>query len=430
MVRWMPVAFMAWLLFPGPTVAGDGLSGPAFQEEVSAILQQQTITLGDLFRVARLRNPTLGAARSEVLAGAGRVRQAGLYPNPTVELEVEELSTADFGNRTDKVSLVQPLIISGRRGNAVAVARANREASVHALGHARREVYRRIHTLWAEQLYFREAQGLLGELLGVARNTLNIAETRFEARAAPESQVTKALLEVYELETAQQRLTRQRIRATAELSALLGGTQVPLDRVVGELGRGTLVPDAFDTDTICHPALNAATNRIEAAAAALREAEADRIPDLGLFLSYGRSRPTGGDFIEAGVSVPLRIFNRNQGRIAESRALVAGAEDQMRIVEGHLQVAFANAVASYHATLDELTASDDRMQPAAERGLAQAQEGYRVGRLPFLELIDAQRTFSNVRLRNLELRRDLVVVEAELLSLAGAGPYADRGEEQ
>ena len=430
MVRWMPVAFLAWLLFPGSAVAGDGLSGSTSREDVSAILQQPSITLGDLFRVARLRNPTLGAARSEVSVGAGRVRQAGLYPNPTVELVVEELSTADFEYRTDKVSLVQPLIIGGRRGDAVAVARADKAVSVHALGQARRDVYRRIHALWAEQLYYREAQELLVELVGVAGNTLDIAETRFEARAAPESQVTKALLEVYDLETAQQRLTRQRTRATAEIEVLLGGTQVPLDRVVGELGRGTVVPDALDTDTIRHPALKAATSRIEAAAAALREAESERIPDLGLFLSYGRSRPTGDSFVEAGVSVPLRLFDRNQGRISESRALVAGAEDQKRIVEGHLQVALANAVANYHATLDELLASDERMQPAAERGLAQAQEGYRVGRLPFLELVDAQRTYSNVRLRNLELRRDLAISEAELLSLAGAGPYADRGEDQ
>ena len=46
----------------------------------------------------------------------------------------------------------------------------------------------------------------------------------------------------------------------------------------------------------------------------------------------------------------------------------------------------------------------------------------------FLELVDAQRTYNEVRLRTLELRRDLAVAEADLMSLLGAGPYADRGE--
>ncbi len=47
----------------------------------------------------------------------------------------------------------------------------------------------------------------------------------------------------------------------------------------------------------------------------------------------------------------------------------------------------------------------------------------------FLELVDAQRTFNDVLLRTLNLRRDLALAEADLMSLLGAGPYADMGEE-
>jgi outer membrane protein TolC len=48
----------------------------------------------------------------------------------------------------------------------------------------------------------------------------------------------------------------------------------------------------------------------------------------------------------------------------------------------------------------------------------------------FLELVDAQRTFTDVRLRTLVLRRDLAMAEADLMSLLGAGPYADPGDEK
>ena len=63
-------------------------------------------------------------------------------------------------------------------------------------------------------------------------------------------------------------------------------------------------------------------------------------------------------------------------------------------------------------------------------GLDQAQEAYRVGRLMFLELVDAQRTYTDVRLRTLELRRDLAKVEADWMSLLGRGAYANPGEER
>jgi cobalt-zinc-cadmium efflux system outer membrane protein len=423
-------AFLALLFLATHVAADDEPPGRAARQQVDAILEKQHITLTDLFRIAEVENPVLAAARNSVKAKAGQARQVGLYPNPTLEFEIEELSTDDPENRKDKVSLMQQLVISGRRGNAVAAARADQEAATHDMEQTRRDVYRRIHSLWAEQLYFRETDVVLGGLLGVAKQTLEIAETRFEARAAPEVHVTKALLEVYELETAQHRLTSERARAVAELTALLGGIQVPLDRLVGTLDADSLNIRDLRGNVSQHPAIIAAETRVKAAEAGLREAKSERVPDLGLFVSYGRSRPAGGDFLEAGFSLPIPLFNRNQGRVAESHALVAKAQDRMRTIKSDFQVLLAAADATYEAIRDELRASADQLMPAAERGLTQAQEGYRVGRVPFLELIDAQRTFSSVRLRNLELRRDLVIAEAELLSLTGMGPYGETGEER
>lgn len=430
MVFRMLNAFLALLLLATTTAADDKPLGPHGQQQVHAILTKAEVTLADLFQIADIKNPALAAAQSSVRANAGRARQAGLYPNPTLGFEVEELSADDPEVRKDKVSLVQHIVIGGRRGNAVAAARADQDAAAHALERTRRDIYRRVHSLWAEQLYFREAYEVLGGLLEVARGTLEIAEARTEARAAPESHVTKALLEVYELETTKRSLAGDRARAAAELTALLGGTEVPMDRLAGALDTDGLASHANGRDIRRHPAVLAGASRIEAAKASLRAAKSERIPDLGLFLSYGRSRPDGGDFLEAGVSIPIPLFDRNQGRVAESHALVAQAESEMRTVESSLDVAFTAASGRYQAILEELQASDDHMQPAAERALAQAQEGYRVGRVPFLELIDAQRMYSSIRLRSLELRKDLVLAEAELSSLAGIGPYGEKGDRQ
>jgi len=412
-----------WLLLAASTVA----NATVVQQEVDAILDKPEIVLADLFRLAELRNPELAAAQATVAANAGRARQAGLYPNPVFELEVEELATADPGIRKEKVTLEQPLVISGRRGDAVASARASEEAAGHDFEQTRREIYRRIHTRWADQLYFREADGALADLLDLANHTLQIARVRFKARAAPESHVTKALLEVYELEVAQQRLKQQQAGAEAELLAILGGVHVPMHRVGGSLDSNPLT-GLDEADLVPSPSVDAATSRLEAAHAALREARAERVPDLSVFASYGRTRPTGESFIEAGVSVPIPLFNRNQGRVAERSALLAEAEAQVRVVAANFNTKLAAGRARHLAVHTELRTLDEQMLPTARRGLAQAQEGYRVGRLPFLELIDAQRTLSGIRLRNLELRRDLVIAEAELSSLAGTGPYAHTGD--
>jgi len=413
----------AWLLLAPPTVADASV----VQQEVNAILNKPEIELNDLFRLAELQNPELAAAQASEAANAGKVDQAGAYPNPVFSIEVDELDTGAPDIHKEKVTLEQNFIISGRRGDAVASARFSAEAAGHERTQTRRDIYQRIHDHWANQLYFQETGAALIELLDHANQTLQIATVRFEAKAAPESHATKALLEVYELKMIQQRLAQQQAGAEAAFRALFGGLNLPMNRLKGTLDQSHQGNHNSDTAE-APPLLNAASSRLDAAQAALDESKAERIPDLGVFASYGRIRPTGDSFIEAGISFSLPLFNRNQGLVAEKNALLAEARAQVRMVEANFNARLAGERARHLAIGSELQTLGKQMLPAAQRGLDQAQEGYRVGKLPFLELIDAQRTLSNIRLRNLELRRDLVIAEVELMSLTGTGPYAHKGE--
>lgn len=426
------VVILAILLPSASPAPAERAGEQGGDEEVRSILEGEAIGLEDLFRIAEQHSPTLEAACADIRAAMGRARQAGLYPNPVLGFEVEELSTGDAGDRKDKITLAQSLMIGGRRGATVDTARAEREAAIHGFREARTEVFRRVHSLWAELLYLKETRAALEDLLRVANATLQIAETRFEARAAPESQVTTALLEVYELEVAEGRRRQRETGATAELSAELGGVVVPVDRLAGDLDRSGIAAavDSFPEAALEeNPALRAARSRIEAAEASLREARAARIPDLGVFVAYGKDRAIDQGFLEAGVSLPLPIFDRNQGRIMESRASIVRRESEARIVRNELAGAFEVARTRYETSRERLRNLTERMLPAAERGLAQAQEGYRLGRLPFLELIDAQRTLADVRLQTLETRRDVAVASAEVMSLVRVGPYEYEGEE-
>ncbi len=417
---------VAAMAFPvhGATSAGS-------DEEIRSILERNRIELADLIRLAELANPELALARSEVRAREGIARQAGLYPNPELEFEFGDVSTIDFGDRTEKVALVQALVLSGRRGAATSAAEADRLSALEHLRGQRRDAIRRVRGLWAEHLYLRAAKAAVKDLLAAAKQTLDIAETRFEVRAAPESQVTKALLEVYQLEVIQKDLDQLEAKVAAELSAILGGVDIPMERLTGTLESVSLAADELldSTNLDEHPALQAAERDIEAAEASLSEAKSARFPDLGLSLAYGRSLSEDADFYEAGISLPLPIFDRNQGRVAEGLSRVDVARERARIVESELEVALQTARERYLALQDQLHTTVERILPAAERGFDQAQEGYRVGRLPILELIDAQRTLAEIRLGTLELRKDLVLADADLVNLLSDGSYGDERNE-
>ena len=91
------------------------------QQELDSIVDKPQLVLGDLLRLAELKNPELAAARATVAVYAGDARQAGLYPNPHIAFEVEDLDTDDPDIRTHKFSLEQRLVISGRRGKRSSV---------------------------------------------------------------------------------------------------------------------------------------------------------------------------------------------------------------------------------------------------------------------------------------------------------------------
>jgi cobalt-zinc-cadmium efflux system outer membrane protein len=230
---------------------------------------------------------------------------------------------------------------------------------------------------------------------------------------------------------ARQQFELERVRSAAEMKVILGGFEVPIERL-----RGTLDPDAGafslppDTPAVMddHPALRAAGLGVEAAEAMLTAAKKERIPDLNLFVAYGRAHPEDRNFLEGGVSLPLPLFHRNQGRIAETTSRVALARHREQIIAQELEVSLSTARMNHRTMHEQLDQLAERIAPAAERALAQAQEAYRSGRLMFLELVDAQRTFNDVLLRKMELRRDLALAEADLMSLLGTGPYADLGE--
>lgn len=431
-LRFLPLLVLAWTTTTGAAANRPTDSQAESHQKIAEILAQPTLELVDLFRLAELTNPHLAVAQAEVQARSGRLRQAGLYPNPELLLAVEERSVDDPTFHKQKVEVSQAILFGGRRGAAVNAARAEvDQAGELALG-ARRLALERVHEWWADQLHFRQADAAFATMQTEAERTLAIARTRHEVKAAPESHVTRALLEVYALEAARQDLERKRVRSTAEMKILFGDVSVPVDRLVGDLepkpSADHLVAES-DRGLGDHPALRAARLGVATAEARLTTAQKERIPDLNLFVAYGRARPDEGNFVEGGISFPLPIFDRNQGRVAETASQVTRARHEERIAAHELEAALSVARLTHRTAHEQLAQLTDLIAPAAERSLAQAQEGYRSGRLMFLELVDAQRTFNDVLLSTLNLRRDLALAEADLMSLLGAGPYADTGEE-
>ncbi len=415
---------------PGPDETNTGTSFARSGEagsgraEIGVLLEQAEIGLGNLLRIAELNNPEVRAAWNEVGAAAGRAWQAELYPNPSLELEAEDIPAGDLGlgRSENKIAVVQPLVLGARRSAAISAATAERDARDLLVQHKLREVQSDVRRLYAELIYLKQAIALHAELRDTAQQTLQIATIRVNAQAAPESEMIKSQIDVHELELGRRRLERLLASSSERLGSLLGGVRVPVESIGGQLPIG--LPE-LETDRLQiavrkgHPAVLAARKDIEAADRRIDQAKAERVPDIDFRLAYGRNAATDEDLVEVGVSIPLPVFNRNQGRILESRHLAAKARREAESLTNALLSELATSHASYMTARDEVKTFQSQIVPGAEKASSQAKEGYRAGRTGLLDLLDAQRTLTRARLSLLESSKDLHVARADLWKIVG-----------
>ncbi len=452
---WLPGAVMVGVQLGG---CGGGLSGADIladlqrqglvvpQEGEPLILDQpqrpreadllagDEITIDDLLEAADRFHPRIAEARAAVGVAAGETWQASLYPNPSLEFGAEEIPLSAGGLTQSKttIGVLQPIIVSGRRSAAIASGSAEQRARSWDLQQTRRAVFGAIRHRLAEVLYVREAIRLNGSLLEMAGQTLRIAETRFEARAAPESEVIRARVEADSLELAIGRLKRDLAAAGDRLNMLVGGREVPIDRLTIELASTGPQLDLASLQQLLrerHPSLLAAGERIKAAEHGVEQARAGRHPDVAARLAYGFDGELDEHILEAGLSIPLTIFDRNQGNILKARFELIVSKEQARAELNRLHAELAVAYQRYMAAREQIPAFEHRIVGAAETSLAQTREGYTAGKLLFLDLLDAQRTLAQARVARLNLVRELNIAWAQPHAILGESLRRPNGDE-
>lgn len=416
----------------------EGIAAPAADEEgaessartASADAQQTKlpeagpVSLADLFVVAESCNPSLAAARSEVGIAAGRAWQASLYPNPRIEVSAEEVPfRSGFDEGITMGSVVQPIVLGDRLRAATDAAKAEQAAQLAEVDATLREVFGQIAQIHARLLAIRQADALYGELEELGQQTLSMAESRFEARAAPETEVIRPQIELYQIDLARERLARERASAVKQLSLLLGGAEIDAARLSGELDSHPPELNLQALDAIVqqsHPSIVVADREIDAAAARLSRVKAERVPDLDVRFGAGYQGVEEEGIFEVGAGVMLPVWDNRQGDILSARFDLMRVRQQRLAVEQELLRRLAEAHGEYEATRVQLETLRDRIVPAATRSYEQTQEAYRGGRAVFLELLDAQRTLTEALATLADLAGNAAAARARIMQIAGA----------
>ncbi len=119
------------------------------------------------------------------------------------------------------------------------------------------------------------------------------------------------------------------------------------------------------------------------------------------------------------VSMPLPVFSRNQGKIAEAQYAVEQVADARRAarvaLERELRMAYTRLETS-HKALGRL---DTEILPRAEETFALTEEGYRQGKFGYLDVLEAQRTLFDLRTQRLDAAAAFHLASVDIERLTG-----------
>jgi cobalt-zinc-cadmium efflux system outer membrane protein len=153
------------------------------------------------------------------------------------------------------------------------------------------------------------------------------------------------------------------------------------------LDRERLLQESFAR----RPDLRAAEAGREKARADLDLARANAWWDIAPQVQYQR---IGQDHtFGVGLSIPLRVFDRNQGEIARTRAEVARADQVRDAMINQTRAEIETAFAAMLTEGEKVRRLGDQYLPRAQRARETVEFAYRRGGLSVLDLLDAQRTY-------------------------------------
>ncbi|TFI59784.1 TolC family protein [Sphingomonas parva] len=372
-----------------------------------------SLTLQQALEEAEARSPAILAARARVEAAEARIRQAGFRSNPELSVEVENFAgTGDlsgFRGTETTVALNQRLDLGGRRRTRVAAAQAELAAEQLRLSIARADLAQAVREQFARAVTARERLRIASDSEARARDLARVAGILVqEGREPPlrairaRSAAAQALADL-EAARAEERASR------STLASLFGVTEPPAE-VVGALL--DLQPRTLTPENSLEVRL-AEAERLRAEAEVGRERSEARLdPAVGLGVRHVREN---GDFaLVGGVSMPLPVFNRNQGNIAAAQAGVRAAEANLASVTASARVRAQNAITNVDAAAARVAALENAAIPEAAEAVRLAEISYREGRATLLELLDAQSAYRAAQTSLIDARLAQALATAEL----------------
>lgn len=395
--------------FPLVTASPLGKGIPSYQaperlddaEGVNALAPQETdgaLTLQQALALAMMRNPEFAQSGWEVRSAQAKHLQAGLPPNPKLSFErANTLGTGQYAGSAmaeSTITLSQEIPLAGKIAKRKALAALDIELSEWDLEAKRLETYSEVSSRFVEVLAAQEKVALAEQALELAKRQAEAVTARVRAGAIPPSETAKAEVQVANARLELGSAKRGLVQAKVALAATWGNPSPRFVRAEGDLGALTAPPAQEALLALVDLAPDVARWNAELGQrqAALELAKSEGVPNVEVGAGVRRFNESDDQAYVFQISVPLPIFDRNQGGIAEARYKQAKALRQKEAAEVRTRAALVDAHQRLAKAWDEARSLKEEVLPAARTAYGATSRAFHFGKVDFLNVIEARRT--------------------------------------
>ncbi|HEY3300609.1 MAG TPA: TolC family protein [Methylophilaceae bacterium] len=349
------------------------------------------ITLTDALNLALNANPEIAVASRERVAIEGARVQAAARPNPTVSALLEDTRNA---TRQTTILLEQPIELGDKRAIRMLAADARYDAASVSLEVKKSEIQANVTVAFYEVLAAQERLRLAQSSLDVAKQAREAVSKRVQAGKISPVEETKSRVAEASVKIEANRASSILTSARKRLTGLWGN---PLPRFQIAEGQVEDIPEAMPLDNLVNmldssPNIQRAKLEISTRQALANIENSKRTPDLTVSVGAKRNEELGLNQAVLGVSIPIPVFDRNQGNLQEALSRTDKAKDELTALRIQQETLLAEAYERLTSARQSVETLKLDILPGAQSAFDAATKGFEFGKFGFLDVLDAQRT--------------------------------------
>jgi cobalt-zinc-cadmium efflux system outer membrane protein len=380
------------------------------------------LTLSDLQRLARANNPDIVRAVANVRAAEGAALQAGLHPNPSFGYAADTIgnaATAGFQG----IFFDQLIKTAGKLELARQVASIDVVNARVALRAAENDAATRVRAAYFNVLVAQENVRVSRALAIFTDDVYTVSLESLELAFAAAYEPMQLRSQLFQVRSSLVSARNSYQTAWRQLASAIGLPGMPATQLAGRVDSPLPVfhyEEIRDRILARHTDVLTAQNDILRARLSLRLARITPIPDVDLQLKGEKDYTSPPHLWTTSIqlSMPVPVWDRNQGNIIQAEALLRSAEEEPHKARDDLYARLADAFGRYATNREQIDYFRKNILPDSVRGYKGLLDRYHAApaRPPAVAVGTPDPTIQDV----INAQQNLVTLIQSYLSTLGA----------